>query len=93
MIVTGEAPQLLSELVATAASWMKFVVVNRKKSDVGTRLCCKFNGDARLCADFLPCGGSLSAFLHWRVDATAIIGTLTQRTAVADRNRRFNAFA
>jgi len=37
--------------------------------------------------------GSLSAFLHWRVDATAIIGTLTQRTAVADRNRRFNAFA
>jgi hypothetical protein len=32
MIVTGEAPQLLSELVATAHPQMKFVVVNRKKS-------------------------------------------------------------
>jgi len=37
--------------------------------------------------------GSLSAFLHWCADATAIIGMLTQRTAVADCTRRCNAFA
>jgi len=48
------------------------------------------NPRQRLCADFLPCGGSLTAFVHWCADATAIIGTLTQRTAVADCNRRCN---
>jgi hypothetical protein len=42
------ATVLLGELVATAGSRMKLVVVEGKKSDVGTRLCRKINADDRL---------------------------------------------
>jgi hypothetical protein len=76
-----------------ASAKPKNVVVDRKKSAVDAKLHCEINGKVPASADFLRCGGSLSDFLHWCADATAIIGTLTQRTAVADCNWRCNAFA
>jgi hypothetical protein len=70
-----------------ASAKPKNVVVDRKKSAGDAKLHCEINREVRALADFLRCGGSLSDFLYWRADATAIIGTLTQRTAVAHRNR------
>ena len=64
-----------------------------KKSNIGAGLCSKINEDGEFCADFFPSGGSLSDFFYWRAGATGMIGTLTQRTAVADCKWRCNAFA
>ena len=60
-----------------ASAKPKNVVVDRKKSAGDAKLHCEINGKVPASADFLRCGGSLSDFLHWCADATAIIGTLS----------------
>src|SRR5262249_39031512 len=39
---------------------LKFVVVDRKNSNRRPKLYSEINGEVRIRADFLPCGGSLS---------------------------------
>jgi hypothetical protein len=55
---------------------MKFVVVNRKKSGADAKLSSKINGQVWDWADFLRCGGSLSAFLTARSVSSRLLRRL-----------------